>query len=214
MERYLSAAWPPCYILPLIAVGSIMKLLIIALLALSSVPVSAQEITLSGTMHKSNLEGGCWYLQAADKRYELTGDTAVLRELRIDGQHVVVDAVPVKNAASVCMIGEMVRVVRRLDSIRYPYDPPVMTLTLEGTIHRLKSGTWYLKTAPSRGHAYLYEFEKAPPAGSRHIGAHVRGTFRVIVARMKTPPYMDGQILDTTPPARSKRMLQRKYDAR
>ena len=191
-----------------------MKPFLIAVLLFAALPAFAQEMTLAGIMHKSNLEGGCWYLQAADKRYELTGDTAMLRELRIEGQHIVVDAEPVKNAASVCMIGEIVRVVRRIDSVRYPYDPPVMTLTLDGTVHRLKSGTWYLKTAPSRGHAYLYEFEKLPPAGSRHIGAHLHGTFRVIVARLRTPPYMDGQILDSTPPQQKKRMPQRKYDAR
>ncbi len=193
-----------------------MKFLIFAfLLALPSVALS-QEITLSGTMHRSTLEGGCWYLQSSTgKRYELTGDTGLLRELRIEGQHIAIDAMPLKNAASVCMIGEIVHVLRRVDTIRQPIDLPIMTLTIDGTIHRTKSGIWYVKLPPFRSREREFEFQTEPPPAARHIGAHLHGTFRVIVSRSVTRENMDGQILpSSTPDPRTKVTLQRKHDTR
>ena len=56
------------------------------------------------------------------------------------------------------MMGEMVRVLQRIDTVRYPYDPPISNLTLTGKIYKTKSGIWYVKTTSGS----RYEF-KTPP---------------------------------------------------
>src|ERR1700722_12911763 len=98
-----------------------MKSLLITFLLFFSIPAPSQEITISGTMHHSTLEGGCWYLQGdGGKRFELIGDSSIMKSLRIDGQHVAVRGTAAKGTASVCMMGEIVRVLQRIDSVRYP----------------------------------------------------------------------------------------------
>src|SRR5271169_539367 len=108
-------------------------IIILTISLFSSLPAFAQEITISGMMHHSTLEGGCWYLQAdGGKRYELIGDAGVLNALHTDGEHVSVLATPAKGAASICMMGEIVRVVRRVDTVRYPLDPLISPMIIDG----------------------------------------------------------------------------------
>jgi|SRR5665213_329005 len=185
-----------------------MKLLLLSFLAFSSVPALAQDITISGTMHHSTLEGGCWFLQAdGGKRYELVGDTGIVHPLRVEGQHIVIRAASAKNAASVCMIGEIVRVLQRIDTVRYPIDLPVAPLLINGTIHRTRSGVWYVKT--SRGREY--EFQNPPAKEYRHSGASIHQQFRVLLDKKSTRTGKDGVILSI--PVRP-RAMQKKYDER
>lgn len=221
-----------CYFPPLDDVEHEMKSLLVSLcffasLPSLSLPARAQSITISGTMHRSTLEGGCWYLQSdinrsndregsmdrgssGGKRYELVGDTGIVYPLRIEGQHIVINAEPVKNAASVCMMGEIVRVLQRIDTVRYPIDLPIMAILLDGTVHRTKSGVWYVKTS----HGREYEFQQPPARPYRHSGARIHKKFRVLLDKNSTKTGKDGVILpESTQPAKPI-MKQKTYDAR
>ncbi|HET6400865.1 MAG TPA: hypothetical protein VFH95_05635 [Candidatus Kapabacteria bacterium] len=180
-------------------------------------PALAQSMTITGTMHRSSLEGGCWYLQsdvdrgrASGKQFELTGDTGIVYPLRVEGMHVVIEASPVKDAASTCMIGEIVRVTRRLDTVRYPTDLAIMAIEIDGTVHRTKSGVWYVKTS----HGREYEFEKLPPKEYRHVGAALHQKYRVLLDKKSTKTGKDGVILSESPHPAKPLIKQRKYDIR
>ncbi len=169
-----------------------MKLLLISLFLFFSVSASAQEITISGTVHRSTLEGGCWYLQGdGGKRFELIGDSGIMKPIRIDGQHVVVRGVSDAGTASICMMGEIVRVLQRIDTVRYPIDLPISNLTLTGKIYRTKSGVWYVKTSSGP----RYEFKNLPAKKYRHSGMKIHQEFRVVIDRKSTRENMDGVIV-------------------
>jgi hypothetical protein len=183
-----------------------MKLLLAVFLLFSLLQVHAQEITLSGTMHRSNLEGGCWYLQSdsGGKRYELTGDSAVMMRLRFDEQHVVVRGAPAKGAASICMMGEIVRVSAIVQIARHAFDPLVSNLTLVGKVHRTSTGKWYVKTTSG----LRYEYKNLPSKKYRHLGMKIQQKCRVLLQGTSTPDKMNGVILSdslkTTPIAKKK----------
>ncbi len=169
-----------------------MKSLLLSILILFSVSVHAQEITLSGTMHRTTLEGGCWYLKSdGGKSFELTGDTGILRQIRVDGQHVMVRGIPAKRSASICMIGEIIRVTARIDSIRAPFDPVITAILIEGKVHRTTSGVWYVKIKSG----LRYEFRK--PVGKQycHLGLKIHQKFRVLLDGRSNPDNMNGEIL-------------------
>ncbi len=185
-----------CYFLRRNNVLVFMKSLLFAILLYSTAPVSAQQMTISGMMHHSTLEGGCWYLQAdGGKRYELTGDAGVLNSLYEDGEHVSVLATPAKGAASICMMGDIVRVLRRIDTVRYPMDPVISPMMVEGTVHRTKSGVWYVKTAKG----FQYEFKEPVLSKFRHIGMTVHERLRVLFQKDAENKNMNGVIISEAP---------------
>ena len=188
-----------------------MKPILIALLLFFSLPALGQEITISGTMHHSSIEGGCWYLQAdGGKRFELVGDTQIVYPLRVEGEHVAIDAVVMKHAASTCMMGEIVRVIRRIDTVRYPIDLPIMAMRIDGTMHLTTEGIWYVKTS----HGQMYEFQKPPANRYRHIGASIHERFRVLLDKHSTRTNKDGVILPPSKPPARRRAIEKKYDPR
>ncbi len=143
-------------------------------------------------MHRSSLEGGCWYLQAdGGKRFELIGDSGVVSALHVDGEHVTVRAVPAKGAASICMMGTIVRVLARVDTVRYAIDPVIAPMTIEGTVHRTKTGVWYVKTPKG----LCYRFKKPPEKKFRHIGVSINQKYRVLLDGKSVPEHMNGLIL-------------------
>lgn len=188
---------------------------IFTLLLLLPLTIHAQQITLSGTMHHSDIEGGCWYLQSdSGKPYELTGDSLLMMRLHIDGQHVVVRGVRAKGAASICMMGEIVHVTQRIDDVRYPIDPVISPIMVDGIVHRTKSGVWYVKTKSG----LKFEFEDAPDQKYRKIGTAVHRQFRILLDRKYTKENMNGVILSdihaqaVRPPAPIAK--QKTYDSR
>jgi len=187
-------------------------LLAFVLLTVLSHPASAQVMTLYGQMHHTSIEGGCWYLQTNDgKSYELIGDTSLVYPLHVDGERVGVQVERAKAGASVCMIGEIVRVIKRVDSIRYAEDPLVMPLLIDGKMYRAKSGSWYVKT--SKGNEYT--FQKPPEKKYRHVGAHFHQKARVIMDPSTKKKYMDGVIIPDDPmPKQKKRNIPKYYDPR
>jgi hypothetical protein len=169
-----------------------MKSLLLTFLFFFSVSAHAQETTLSGTMHLSTLEGGCWYLQNdTGKRFELTGDARIINGLHVEGEHVTLRAVPAKSMASICMMGEIVRVLQRVDTVRYPTDPVISPIMVDGTVHRTKSGVWYVITKSG----LKFEFEDTPDQKYRKIGAAVHQRFRILLDRKYSKANLNGVIL-------------------
>jgi hypothetical protein len=182
------------------------------LLLLFSHLASAQTMTIYGQMHHTQIEGGCWYLQAADgKHYELTGDTSIINPMRVDGQRVGIQAEIAKGAASICMVGEIVRVIRRIDSVRYATDPLIMTFVVDGNVHKAKNGYWYVIAARGK----QYEFKTPPEKKYRHSGAHFHQKERVLLDKSYTHnKNMDGVILSDNPPQPNGKNIPKKYDPR
>ncbi|MDP4199500.1 MAG: hypothetical protein Q8922_03005 [Bacteroidota bacterium] len=161
-------------------------------------------------MQHSTLEGGCWYLQGNDgKHYELFGDSGTLAPLLINGAMVDLVVEPAKGA-SICMIGEMVRVLH-IESVHLqPTDLPVNFMILDGMIHRTKRGIWYLQSKDGA----RYEFQVPPAKRKRHIGAHFHARARVLIDPKSTKEQMDGLILSDAPPPKPKMAPGKKYDSR
>ncbi|MBB5869953.1 hypothetical protein F4553_003332 [Allocatelliglobosispora scoriae] len=68
----------------------------------------AGEVTLTGTVVFSGVEGGCWGLKVGTKTYELLGgDRAILS----DGADVVVRGVVRSDLATICQIGTPLEVL-------------------------------------------------------------------------------------------------------
>ncbi|HEY3876523.1 MAG TPA: hypothetical protein VGM92_13690 [Candidatus Kapabacteria bacterium] len=169
-----------------------MKIILFSILSFCSQMSSAQPVRLSGIMHQTTLEGGCWYMLAnCSKKYELVGDSDIVNPLHIEEQFVTLSVEPAHNAASICMIGEIVHVLQRIDSVRHPVDLPIMQKAFAGTVHRNKAGIWYLLTAKGE----RYEFRKTPDAAYRKIGTKISGTFRVLLNKSINGDGMDGVLL-------------------
>jgi hypothetical protein len=173
-----------------------MKALIASIILLASTqPGAAQGFVVSGMMHHTTLEGGCWYLQADDgKHYELQGDSALIAPLRTEGEHASLRVVPIKGAASICMIGEIVKVLERTDVRRYPIDPLIMPMNLAGTMF-VRSGKWYLKSKSG-----IYDFQNPPLTKYRHAGARYHQRVRVVVNTAATHGGTAGMIINEAPP--------------
>lgn len=65
---------------------------------------------ISGTMQKTNLEGGCWVFVADDgTRFEISG--AGVDRLFEDGLHADLVVKDMPDANSICMVGKVLRLV-------------------------------------------------------------------------------------------------------
>jgi hypothetical protein len=76
----------------------------------TSAPVTSApgEVTLTGTVVFSGVEGGCWGLKVGAETYELLGgDRAILS----DGADVVVRGVIRRDLATICQIGTPLEVL-------------------------------------------------------------------------------------------------------
>jgi hypothetical protein len=144
-------------------------------------------------MVHTDLEGGCWYLEANDgKHYELFGDSATLTALHRTNAVVDITVEHVKSGASTCMVGEIVRVISVQGARQRPYDPPITPTVIEGTVHRTKAGTWYLKLKEGT----RFEFQSPPATKFRHTGVHYHGRVLLDPERNRTKENMDGLIME------------------
>ncbi len=175
----------------------------------SNSTVRAQSFPVSGVMQHSTLEGGCWYLSGNDgKQYELIGDSATIGPLLFQGIFVDMTVEPVKGGASVCMIGEIVRVIRVETVHRQPVDLPINFMILDGTVHRTKTGVWYLRMADGT----QYEFQVPPAKKHRHTGTRIHARYRVLMDKKSTKERMDGVILSDAPSPKPRMAPGKKYN--
>src|SRR5438876_2302805 len=101
-----------------------LKSLLLSFFLIAGPAFASEEFTIEGDMHKSELEGGCWYLDVGGKHYELLGDQESLERVHVDDRHVKL-RVKKESAASICMMGESLRITEVLDTVRHPIDIPV-----------------------------------------------------------------------------------------
>ena|ERR1700733_9275366 len=188
------------------------RVLIFLTISLFAPKIQAQMLTLSGTMHHTQLEGGCWYLQTDDgKHYELTGDASIVNPLRVDSQRIEIQAEIAKGAASICMVGQIVRVIKRIDNVRYAQDPLIMQIALDGKMYHAKNGYWYLKTSSGK----QYEFKTAPANVYRHSGVRFHQKVRVLLDKAYTHnKKMEGEILPESTQQPKEKNIPKKYDPR
>ena len=183
---------------------------LILLLPLTYLTAHAQAFSVQGTMKHSTIEGGCWYLAGDDgKSYELVGDSAIVAGLHEEGQHVSLLVEPAKGIASICMIGQIVQIVDRLDLLRHPTDLVIMPMVVKGWVRRTKLKTWYVQTPGGA----RYELRDPFPSKYHHIGARMNANARVLLDQKSTKERMDGVILPETPKT-GKRNIEKKYDVR
>ena len=179
-----------------------MKTLLATILLLAATSaIQAQTFTVAGTMRHTTLEGGCWYLETADSQhYELFGDTAIIRPLHVVGLTTRLSVEHMKGVASICMVGDIVRVVERLDTKRQPLDPNIHSVDVRGTMHRTKSGVWYVKT----DHA-SYEFQQPPATKYLHENARFHRRVSIVMASRKCSfgEKMNGMIFPDAPKKKS-----------
>jgi hypothetical protein len=149
--------------------------LILSIAALSAHPAMAQEFLLHGKMVFTNIEGGCWYLDAGGKHYELTGDSAMVASTHIEGAYVTVSVEPAKGAMSACMVGEIVKLVQVQESERHPVDAMVSDMDVKGIMHKSADGKWYVQSSKKVKFLLVH-----PIAKYKHTGARYHRFSRVV----------------------------------
>jgi hypothetical protein len=127
---------------------------------------SNPEFTIMGVMQHSELEGGCWYLDSRSGKFELTGSPADLATCKVEGRQLTLKVRQAKMMSSPCMIGKMVQIVEVIDTAFHPHNPPVNNMKISGTMHRTKTGCWYVLTAKKK----KYEIQTPVPKQFMKIG--------------------------------------------
>ncbi len=125
-----------------------------------------KEFTVKGVMQFTDIEGGCWYLEAHKRRFELTGSDAQLATVRVEGRPLTL-VVKQRNMQSTCMVGTVVEIVDILDTVFHPHNPPVDRFKITGKIYKLEDGCYYVKTKSGK----KYEFQGEVPKKYRKVGA-------------------------------------------
>jgi hypothetical protein len=141
-----------------------------------TLPSFAQkEFTVKGIMQYSNIEGGCWYLQAHKRTFELTGTDAQLATVRVEGRPLTL-VVKQRNMQSTCMMGTVVAIVDILDTVFHPHNPPVDRFKITGKIYQLEDSCYFVKTKSGK----RYEFQGTLPKKYRKVGAKYSSMSMVI----------------------------------
>ena len=126
----------------------------------TALPSYAQkEFTVKGIMQYSNIEGGCWYLEAHKRRYELTGTDEQLATVRVEGRSLTL-VVKQRNMQSTCMMGTVVQIVDILDTVFHPHNPPVDRFKITGKVYKLDDGCYYVKTKSGKKYEFQGEVQK------------------------------------------------------
>jgi hypothetical protein len=174
-------------------------LLLIVIVGLSSEAL-AKPFILTGRMNYiAELEGGCWYLDAENgERYQLVGTQEQLDQVRVIGRNVKLEVDPEPKMGSICMIGQMVRIIRVIDQVGYPVDKAYVTVKTSGRIYKTKAGCWYLKT--SKGKKYDLDLDNIPK-NKRKRGAKVNQHFRLFIDKSASECGFDGKALFVKDPA-------------
>lgn len=77
-------------------------------------PADKTVLTIVGTMHRIEIEGGCWQFESeTGESYELVGDQS--RKLQVEGRRAKLQIKPRPDLASICMTGKIVEVIEILE---------------------------------------------------------------------------------------------------
>lgn len=146
---------------------------------LCAVPALATEqpFMITGRMQHTDLEGGCWYLEADDgERYQITGSEEQLGQIHHPGKQVRLRVIRTGGMASICMTGPILKIVEIDLTHGYPIDLPTATKRVNGRIYQNKQGCLYLKL-----HSGTYELsQEGLPAMYKRPGARFVNLARVV----------------------------------
>jgi hypothetical protein len=178
---------------------------------LPNLSFAQKEFTIIGIMQHTDIEGGCWYVQAKQQKYELTASPEILQTCHVEGRMLTLRVRQAPMMQSICMIGYMVEVVEVLDTLFHPHNPPVFDKLIKGTVHKTKEGCWYVQASGKR----RYELQAPIPKKFMRIGALYNRMSKVI-------PGPEGNcsmdevitISELEPDMRPKDAKEKKYDPR
>ncbi len=174
-----------------------------------------KEVAIEGNMTHSDIEGGCWFLQAEDgKKYELVGEATLIASLQVEGKYASLLVTPKKGAASKCMVGEIVSVIRILETVHHPVDMMVFDARIVGRVHKTKAGIWYVQTSKK----IKYSLQQPFDAKYRKVGARYNVMSRVVHGPKPNGMFAGEIITNTKPipplPGHGGGTIERKYDPR
>ena len=135
-----------------------------------------KEFTISGVMQHSHLEGGCWYVQAKQQKYELNASPEILQTCNVEGRMLTLRVRQAPMMKSICMMGIVVEVIDVLDTVFHPHNPPVFDKNINGIVHKTKAGCWYISASDKRH----YELQAPIPKKFMRVGARYNRMSKVI----------------------------------
>lgn len=157
---------------------------------LSDNALAQKEFTVSGIMQHSDLEGGCWYLQTKQEKFELTGSPENLQKCYVVGRPVTLRVRYKPMMASICMMGKVIEILDVYDTNFHARDPQLIDINITGKVHRTKAGCWYVETAKK----IKYELDGPVPKQFMKIGKKYNRMSRVIPNESNCPD-MNGKIV-------------------
>lgn len=170
---------------------------IIVLFAISALSffgssASAQkEFSVRGVMMHTELEGGCWYLQAGHKKYELVGSEDQMRTVHVEGRMVALNVKQATMIQSVCMIGPMLRIIDIYDTVSHPHNPPITRMQISGRIAKTDDDCWYVRTKNGK----RYELQDPIPKRYLHKGARYN-RYSLVIPKVDGECNLDAVIIE------------------
>lgn len=177
-------------------------------LAMALPSFAQKEFTIKGIMQFTNIEGGCWYLEAHKRKFELTGSDAQLRTVRVEGRSLTL-VVKQRNIQSTCMVGTVVEIVDILDTVFHPHNPPVERYKITGKVYKLDDGCFYVKTKSGK----KYEFQGEVPTKYQKSGAKY-SVMSMVIPSVDGYHNMSGVILLPNAPEPNPINIPKKADPR
>ena len=84
---------------------------VIQVSAKDSAVIDSAAYIIDGTIYKTDLEAGCFYLDSAGAKYMLVGSDEMLNKVLKFGADVELKVVPDPDAVTACMLGPALRIV-------------------------------------------------------------------------------------------------------
>jgi len=84
---------------------------VIQVSAKDSAVMDSAAYIIDGTIYKTDLEAGCFYLDSAGAKYMLVGSDEMLNKVLKFGADVELKVVPDPDAVTACMLGPALRIV-------------------------------------------------------------------------------------------------------
>jgi hypothetical protein len=191
------------------------RALLISIFLLSIFPhislAQKEEFTISGMMQHTDLEGGCWFMESKQIKYELTGSAETLQTCRVEGRMLVLRVLPAPMIASRCMLGHMVQVIEVLDTVFHPHNPPYKKVKLTGVVRITKDSCWYVLTKDKK----RYELQPPIPEKFMRVGAKYN-RISTVLPKSESQCDMDAVITISMldPDMKPKEAKERKFDPR
>jgi hypothetical protein len=186
-------------------------LLVFFLAAFSQTAFAQKEFTIIGVMQHTDLEGGCWFIESKQMKYELTGTPEILQTCHVPGRMLTLRVHLAPMMASTCMLGHMVEVIEVLDTVFHAHNPPFEKKKIKGIVHMTKDSCWYVLAKNKK----RYELQPPIPKKFMHSGAKYN-RLSTVLPKSESQCDMDAVITisELDPDMKQEEARERKYDPR